>query len=57
MLTAAILIVVSVLIAYLSAPSAENAKTAADYGIEYEDAGRRWSREPSRANGWNTVRC
>ena len=39
MLTAAVLIVASVATAYLSAPSAENAKTAADYGIEYEDAG------------------
>jgi short-chain fatty acids transporter len=33
-LTAAILIVVSVVVAYLSAPSAENAKTAAEFGIE-----------------------
>ena len=40
MLTALILIVVSVLIAYLSAPSAENAKTAEDFGIEYESADR-----------------
>jgi short-chain fatty acids transporter len=31
----AILIAVSVLIAYLSAPSAERARTAADYGIEF----------------------
>ena len=30
-----VLIVVSVLIAYLSAPSAQNARTAADYGIEF----------------------
>jgi len=36
MATAAILIVVSVAIAYWSAPSPENAKTAEDYGIEYE---------------------
>ena len=40
LLTAAILIVVSVAIAYLSAPSAENARTAEDYGIEYESADR-----------------
>ena len=36
MSTAAILIAVSVTIAYWSAPSPENAKTAEDYGIEYE---------------------
>ena len=34
--TAFILIVLSVLIAYLSTPSAENAKTAESYGIHYE---------------------
>ena len=45
MLIAAVLIVVSVAIAYLSAPSAENAKTAEDYGIVYESAGpHSWSR-------------
>jgi short-chain fatty acids transporter len=38
--TAVILIVVSVAVAYLSAPSAENAKTAQDYGIEYESTDR-----------------
>jgi len=32
----AVLIVVSVLIAYLSAPPAEKARTAADYGIEFQ---------------------
>src|SRR5271165_1936273 len=32
----AVLIVVSVLIAYLSAPSADKARTAADYGIEFQ---------------------
>ncbi len=31
-----VLTTVSVLIAYLSAPSAENARTAADYGIEFQ---------------------
>src|SRR5271167_1389314 len=36
MATAAVLIAVSVAIAYWSAPSPENAKTAEDYGIEYE---------------------
>jgi short-chain fatty acids transporter len=41
LLTAVILIVVSTVIAYLSAPSAENAKTAADFGIEYESADRK----------------
>jgi short-chain fatty acids transporter len=40
LLTAAVLIAVSVATAYLSAPSAENAKTAADFGIEYEGGGR-----------------
>src|SRR5579862_3808578 len=34
--TTAILITVSVLIAYLSTPSAENAKTAESFGIEYQ---------------------
>ena len=34
--TTFILIVLSVLIAYLSTPSAENAKTAESYGIQYE---------------------
>jgi len=32
----AVLIVVSVLVAYFSAPSAKNARTAADYGIEFQ---------------------
>src|SRR5271166_2246041 len=32
----AVLIVVSVLVAYLSAPPAEKARTAADYGIEFQ---------------------
>lgn len=32
----AVLIVVSVVVAYLSAPSAEKARTAADYGIEFQ---------------------
>jgi short-chain fatty acids transporter len=36
MTTAAILIVVSTVVAYASAPSADKARTAADYGIEYE---------------------
>ena len=34
--TTAILIMVSVLIAYLSTPSPENAKTAESFGVEYE---------------------
>jgi len=34
--TAAVLVIVSVVIAYLSAPSAENARTAESYGINYE---------------------
>ena len=34
--TTAVLIIVSVLIAYWSAPSADKARTAADYGIEFE---------------------
>ena len=34
--TTAILIVLSVLIAYLSTPSADNARTAESYGIEYQ---------------------
>jgi short-chain fatty acids transporter len=36
MATAAILIVLSVLTAYLSAPSPDNARTAESYGIQYE---------------------
>jgi short-chain fatty acids transporter len=36
--TTVILIVLSVLIAYLSTPSPENARTAASYGIQYEPA-------------------
>jgi short-chain fatty acids transporter len=40
LLTAAILIVVSVVVAYLSAPSEKNAKTAEDYGIQYESTDR-----------------
>ena len=36
--TAAVLILVSVLIAYLSAPSAEHARTAESYGIKHEAA-------------------
>ena len=38
--TAAVLIVVSVLVAYWSAPSAEHARTAESYGIKYEAASR-----------------
>ena len=40
LLTAVILIVVSVATAYLSAPSPENARTAEDYGIQYESMDR-----------------
>jgi short-chain fatty acids transporter len=40
LLTAAILIAASVAIACLSAPSAENARTAEDYGIPYESPHR-----------------
>ncbi len=40
LVTAAVLIVASVVIAYASAPSAENAKTADDYGIKYESVDR-----------------
>lgn len=40
LLMAVVLIVVSVVVAYLSAPSAENARTAAEYGIEYEAVDR-----------------
>jgi len=40
MATAGILIVVSVIVAYLSAPSAENARTAEHFGIELESAHR-----------------
>jgi len=36
--TALVLVVVSVVIAYLSAPSAEHARTAESYGIQYESA-------------------
>jgi short-chain fatty acids transporter len=39
--TAAVLIVLSTIIAYASAPSADKAKTAADYGIEYESSERK----------------
>lgn len=38
--TAALLIVVSTVVAYASAPSANKAKTAADFGIEYESSER-----------------
>ena len=47
--TAFILIVVSVLVAYLSTPSAENAKTAESYGIQYEPI--RSSLEPKSKPG------
>ena len=39
--TAAILVVVSTIIAYASAPSADKAKTAADYGLTYETQERK----------------
>ena len=35
LVTAGVLIIVSVLVAYFSAPSAEHAKTAEDYGLTY----------------------
>lgn len=41
LVTALVLIVVSVVLAYASAPSAENAKTAEDFGIEYESTERK----------------
>ena len=41
LVTALVLVVVSVVLAYASAPSAENAKTAEDFGIEYESAERK----------------
>jgi short-chain fatty acids transporter len=47
--TAFILIVLSVLIAYLSTPSPENAKTAESYGIQYEPI--RSSLEPKSKPG------
>ena len=47
--TAFILIVLSVVIAYLSTPSAENAKTAESYGIQYEPI--RSSLEPKSKPG------
>jgi short-chain fatty acids transporter len=40
LVTAAVLVVVSVVIAYTSAPSAENARTAEHYGIAYESVDR-----------------
>ena len=40
LVTAAVLILVSVLVAYFSAPSAENAKTAEDYGLRFEPIDR-----------------
>ena len=47
----AVLIIGSVLVAYLSAPSAENARTAADYGIEFQPtAGATVSRNRSAAS-------
>jgi len=36
LVTAAVLILASVLVSYFSAPSAENAKTAEDYGLKFE---------------------
>lgn len=36
LVTAGILLLVSVLVAYFSAPSAQNAKTAEDYGLKFE---------------------
>jgi short-chain fatty acids transporter len=36
LVTAAVLIVASVIVAYLSAPAPENARTAESYGLEYE---------------------
>jgi short-chain fatty acids transporter len=39
--TAALLIVLSTIIAYASAPGADKAKTAADFGIEYESSERK----------------
>ena len=41
--TAAILIAVSVAISFFRAPSAENARTAEDFGIDLEDRRASWS--------------
>ena len=41
LVTALVLVVVSVVLAYASAPTAENAKTAEDYGIEFESTERK----------------
>ena len=55
MTMAAVLVVVSVMVAYLSAPSAENARTAEDFGITVEFDHDLPSRAPSRASGWSIV--
>jgi short-chain fatty acids transporter len=49
--TAAILITVSVLIAWLSAPRAENAKTADQFGIQYQELEMRLP-PPARPADW-----
>ena len=54
--TTAILIAVSVLVAYLSAPSAENARTADDYNIPPPRRRMRMGAQRHPANGWNTAR-
>ena len=54
----AVLIVVSVLIAYLSAPSAENARTAPPImESNFSPPPELWKCAANRESGWNTVRC
>ena len=58
MAMAAVLIVVSVAIAYLSAPSAGERAHRRAFRNQRRGHRRIWlSRAPSRANGWSTVRC
>jgi len=51
-ITAVVLIVVSTVIAYASAPSAEHARTAADYGITYESSEERKLEPRTRPGEW-----
>ena len=57
MVTAVILIVLSVVTAYFSTPSPENARTAESYGIQYEPIRASLEERANPASGWSTVRC
>ena len=53
----AVLIAVSVVVAYLSAPSAKTPERQRTTALNFSSLRAPWRREPSREIGWNTALC